>query len=70
MGEPRNRIVHRTHNLFVDDLKKYQGSHKILKDVNEITVQASHDMGACYGVSKCTEIIIEHGKVYKSWKKK
>ena len=56
MREPGNKIVHRTHSLFVDDLKQYQESHKTLKDVNEIIVQASHDMGACYGVSKCTEI--------------
>ena len=65
MGEPGNKIVHRTHNLFVDDLKQYQESHKTLKDVNEIIVQASHDTGACYGVSKCTEIVFEHGKMTK-----
>ena len=28
-------------------------------------VQASHDTGACYGVSKCAEIIFEHGKVVR-----
>ena len=36
--------LHRTHSLFKDDLKVYQESHKILKDVNETIVQASHDM--------------------------
>ena len=52
-------------SLFVDDLKQYQESHKTLKDVNEIIVQASHDTGACYGVSKCTEIVFEHDKMTK-----
>ena len=28
-------------------------------------LQASHDTGACYGVSKCTEIIFEHGKIVR-----
>ena len=48
MGEPGNRVVKRTHSLFVDDLKVYQESHQALKIVNEIIVQASHDTGACY----------------------
>ena len=65
IGEPGNRIVNRTHSLFVDDLKQYQESHQKLKDVNEMLVQASHDTGACYGVSKCAEIIFEHGKMIK-----
>ena len=65
IGEPGNRIVNRTHSLFVDDLKQYQESHQKLKDVNEMLVQASHDTGACYGVSKCAEIIFENGKMIK-----
>ena len=65
MREPGNRIVHRTNSLFVDDMKQYQESHKTLKDMNEIIVQASHDTGACYGVSKCAEIVFEHGKMTK-----
>ena len=52
MGQPGKREVKRTHSLFIDDLKVYQESHKILKDVNETIVQASHDTGACYGVVK------------------
>ena len=64
-GEPGNRDVSRTHSLFVDDLKQYQENHKALKDVNEIIVQASHDTGACYGVSKCAEIVFERGKMVK-----
>ena len=63
MGEPGNHVVKRTHSLFVDDLKVYQESHKALEIVNEIIVQASHDMGACYGVSKCAEIIFKNGKM-------
>ena len=35
------------HNLFLDDLKGYQESHNVLKNVNKIIVQASHDTGAC-----------------------
>ena len=65
MGEPGNRFVHRTHSLFVYDMKQYQESYKTLKDVNEIIVQVSHDTGACYGVSKCAEIVFEHGKMTK-----
>ena len=62
MGEPGNRIAKRTHSLFVDDLKVYQESHNALKNVNEIIVQASHDTGACSGVSKCAEIIFEQAR--------
>ena len=65
MGEPGNRVVKRTHSLFVDDLKVYQESHQALKIVNEIIVQASHDTGACYGVSKCADIIFKNGKMVK-----
>ena len=65
MGEPGNRVVKRTHSLFVDDLKVYQESHKALKILNEIIVQASHDTGACYGVSKCAEIIYQNGKMVR-----
>ena len=61
MGEPGNRIVKRTHNLFADDLKVYQESQNILKNVNEIVVQDSHDTR----VSKCAEIIFEHGKMVR-----
>ena len=52
VGEQRNKEVKRTHIFFVDDLKVYQESHKILKEVNKIIVQASHDTRACYGVAK------------------
>ena len=65
MGPSGNRDVSRTHSLFVDDLKVYQESHEILRDVNEIIVQASHDTGACYGVSKCSEIVFERGKMVR-----
>ena len=63
IGEPGNRDVKRTHSLFVDDLKVYQESHKILKDVSEMIVQANNDTGACYGVAKCAEIVFERGKM-------
>ena len=41
MGEPGKRDVSRTHSLFVDDLKVYQESHNLLKEINEVIVQAS-----------------------------
>ena len=28
-------------------------------------VQASHDTGACYGVSKCAEVVLERGKMVR-----
>ena len=60
MGTPGCGDISQTHSLFVDDLKQYKESHETLKDVNEIIVQASHDIGACYGVAKCVEIVFEH----------
>ena len=65
MGESGNGIVKRTHSLFVDNLKVYQESHNVLKNVNEIIVQASHNTGACYGVLKCAKIIFEHDKMVR-----
>ena len=65
MGVPGARDVKLTHNLFVDDLKAYQESHKALKDSNEMIVQASHDTGSCYGVAKCAEIVFKRGKMAK-----
>ena len=65
MGEPGKRDVIWTHSLFVDDLKVYQESHNLLKEINEVIVQVSLDTGACYGVSKCAEIVFEHGKIVK-----
>ena len=63
MNPPGSRVASRTHSLFVDGMKVYQESHEILRDVNEVIVQASHDTGACYGVSKCAEIAFERGKM-------
>ena len=65
MGDPGNRIVIRAHSLFMENLKVYQESQNALKNVNEIIVQASHNTGACYGVSKCAEIIFEDGKMVR-----
>ena len=65
MGPPGSRDVSRIHSLFVNDLKVYQESHEILRDVNEVIIQASHDTEACYGVSKCAEIVLERGKMVR-----
>ena len=43
----------------------YQESLNALKNLNEIIAQASHDIGACYGVSKCKGIIFEHGQIVR-----
>ena len=63
LGAPGNRSISRTHSLFIDDLKQYQESHEIIKEVNEIIVQEGLDTGACYGVAKCEEIVFEHEKM-------
>ena len=66
MGEPGKRDVSQTHSLFVDDLKVYQESHNLLEEINKVVVKASLDTGACYGVSKCAEIVFERRKMVKS----
>ena len=33
--------------------------------MNEIIVHERHDTGACYGVSKCAEIVFEQGKMMR-----
>ena len=33
--------------------------------MNEIIVHERHDTRACYGVSKCAEIVFEHGKMVR-----
>ena len=58
MGEPGGRDVSRIHSLFADDLKMCKESHEILRDVNEVIAQASHDT-----ISKCAEIMFERGKM-------
>ena len=49
----------------MDDLKVYQESHNLLKEINKVIVQVSLDTGACYGVSRWAEIVFEHGKMVK-----
>ena len=41
----------------------YQESHKILKDVSKMIVQASNDIGACYIVAKCSEVAFKREMV-------
>ena len=65
MGQSGKREVKWTNDLFTDNLKVYQESHKILENVNESIVQVSRDTGACYGVAKCLKIIFERGKMIK-----
>ena len=63
MGVAGERMIKRTHSLFIDDLKVYQESHKKLEIVNEIIVKVSSDTGACYGVKKCAEVVFKDGKM-------
>ena len=65
MGAPGNQSISLAHSLFINDLKKYQESHEIIKEVNEIIFQASLDTRACYGVAKCAEIVFERGKMVR-----
>ena len=65
MGQIGKEDVKRTHSLFVKDLKVHPESHKALKGINEMIVQASNDTGTCYGVAKCVEIVFERGKMVK-----
>ena len=64
MRESGSRNVSGAQSLFVDDLKQYQESYQVLKDVNKIIVKGNHDTGTCNGVSKCAEITFEYGKIY------
>lgn len=43
----------------------YQESHQQLEGVSEILVQASDVTGAFRGVSKCVEMVFEHGMMIK-----
>ena len=60
MEQRGDEKVKRTHSLLVDDLKIYQENHLKLEIVNEMIVKASMDTGACYGVKKCAEIVLEN----------
>ena len=43
----------------------YQKSYEIIRDVNEVIVQASHDTGACYGISKFAETVFKRDKMVR-----
>ena len=65
MGLPGERMIKRTHNLVIDDLKVYQENHKKLEIVNEIIVKISSDIGAYFRVKKCAEVVFKEGKMSK-----
>ena len=65
MGLPGSRDVTRTQSLFFDDLKVYEESNKILRDVNEAIIQARYNTVAFYGVPKCAETVFERGKIVR-----
>lgn len=65
LGENGNRNVRRIHRFLADDLMQYQESHKVLKDMNDIIVQAGHNTGACYLVSKWAGIVFEDRKMVR-----
>ena len=66
MGPPVNRNLTRTHSLFISGLKVYQQNHEKLKMLNETTVKASQDTGACYEVKKCAEIVFDRRRMVKA----
>ena len=43
----------------------YQENHEIVRDDNEVIAQVSNYNGACYGVSKCAEIVLERRKMLR-----
>ena len=57
MRRPGQRRTKRAHCLLIDDLKVYQQDHQKLQVANEISVKASTDISACYGVKKCAEVV-------------
>ena len=66
VSQPRRRCIKRMHTLTViANLKVYQENHQKLEIANDMIVKASMDTGACYGVKKCTEIVLRKGKMVK-----
>ena len=65
LGQLGRRCIKRTHSLFIDNLKVYQGNHQKLEIANKTIVKTSMDTGACYGVKKCAEIVFRKGKMVK-----
>ena len=63
MGQPKKGDVKRIKNLFLDDLNVYQESHKTFKDIPEMILQESNNMGACYRVAKSAKIVFEKVKI-------
>ena len=65
LGQLGRRCIKRTHSLFIDNLKVYQGNHQKLEIANKTIVKMSMDTGACYGVKKCAEIVFRKGNMVK-----
>ena len=65
MEQPGKRVVKGTHSLLVGDFKVYQESHKTLKGLKEMTVQACNVTGAYHGLAKCAEIFFAREKMVK-----
>ena len=43
----------------------YQENHNSLEAVDEMIIKTSHDTAACYSITKCGEVVFEHGKMVK-----
>ena len=43
----------------------YQESHEILREINEVIIQASHNTRSCYRVSTCAVITLERHKMVR-----
>ena len=52
--------------LFMDDLKLYSQSEKVLDSLVQTVCVFSEDMGMEFGIEKCAVLVMEKGKILKS----
>ena len=62
MGQPGKREAKQAHSLFIEELKVYLESRKILKDLNKTIVQTSHDTGVFNGVANVNKLYLKEQK--------
>ena len=54
------------HILFMDDLKLYSQSEKVLDSLVQTVCVFSEDIGMEFGIEKCAMLVMEKGKILKS----
>ena len=57
IGRLEQLSIEITHCLFIDELKVYQQDQQRLQVANEIIVEASINIGACYRVKNCAAVV-------------